>query len=321
MKLQIIFLKKKYIYYVLAIIIFTITLTFLLLFKTNAISTFNIINESKMMQADLTGDGNKDILYIKTDVDKYYIQINSGDKCYYLEPSKKLNTVGNYYLQWPMRLTLMDISRNNVPEIFTQASVNNKAVQHVFLWTGEKYEDIFSSTNNILGFVDSKNNKTPKMLSGNIKDGELNLISYIFIQDSLKSFDYNYVDNYMGKTTVLGFINLMATFPVSELTMPKDLFTSDLNGNDISLLSDLSDRKVHLTFQDAVFKDFKWDKDGNTSDVLWTLNFKGTNTNDLLEPNVTNLKESKNYTIELILKLIPNTNKDPSFKISSIDIK
>ena len=202
MKLQIIFLKKKYIYYVLGIIIFTISLTFLFLFKTSAISTFNIVNEAKMMQADLTGDGTKDILYIKTDVNKYYIQINSGDKSYYLEPSKKINTVGNYYLQWPMRLTLMDISRNNVPEIFTQASVNNKAVQHVFLWTGEKYEDIFSSTNNILGFVDSKNNKTPKMLSGNIKDGKLNLISYIFIQDSLKSFDYNYVDNYMGKTTV-----------------------------------------------------------------------------------------------------------------------
>ncbi|MBU3097761.1 MULTISPECIES: VCBS repeat-containing protein [Clostridium] len=321
MKIQIIFLKKKYIYYVLGIIIFTISLTFLFLFKTSAISTFNIVNEAKMMQVDLTGDGTKDILYIKTDADKYFIQINSGDKSYYLEPSKKINTVGNYYLQWPMRLTLMDISRNNVPEIFTQASVNNKAVQHVFLWTGEKYEDIFSSTNNILGFVDSKNNKTPKMLSGNIKDGKLNLISYIFIQDSLKSFDYNYVDNYMGKTTVLGFINLMATFPVSELTIPKDLFTSDLNGNDISLLSDLSNKKVQLTFQDGVFKDFNWDKDGNASDVLWTLNFKGTNTNDLLDPKVSDLKETRNYTIELILKLIPNTNKDPSFKISSIDIK
>ena len=200
MKLQIIFLKKKYIYYALAILIFTITLTFFLLFKNDSISTFNIVNESKMMQADLTGDGTKDILYIKTDADKYYIQINSGDISYYLEPSKKNNTVGNYYLQWPMRLTLMDISRNNVPEIFTQASVKDKAVQHVFLWNGEKYKDIFCSTNNVFGFVDSKNNKTPKMLSGNIKDGELNLTSYFFIQDSLKSFDYNYVDNYMGKT-------------------------------------------------------------------------------------------------------------------------
>jgi len=319
MKLRIVFLKKKYIYYVLAIIIFTITLTFFLLLKKDSISTFNIVNEAKMMQADLTGDGTKDILYIKTEADKYYIQINSGDKSYYLEPSKKINTVGNYYLQWPMRLTLMDISRNNVPEIFTQASVKNKAVQHVFLWNGEKYEDIFSSSNNILGFVDSKNNKTPKMLSGNIKDGKLNFVSYIFIQDSLKSFDYNYVENYMGSTTVLGFINLMSTFPVSELNFPKDIFASDLNGNDISLLSDLSNRKVHLAFQDAVFKDFNWDKDGNTSDILWTLNFKGTNANDL--------KETKNYTIELILKLIPNTSKDSSsgkdssFKITSIDIK
>lgn len=290
MKLQVVFFKKKYIYYALALIVFTIVLTFFFLFKKSSISTFNIVNETKMMQADLTGDGTKDILYIKTEADKYYIQINSKDKSYYLEPSKKISTVGNYYSQWPMRLTLMDISRNNVPEIFTQASVKNKSIQHAFLWTGEIYEDIFCSRNNILGFVDSKNNKTPKVLSGNIKDGKLNFISYIFIQDSLKSFDYNYTDNYMGKNTVLSFIDLMASFPVAELNIPKELFTSDLDGNDISLLDDLSNKKMHLAFQDAVFKDYTWDKDGNASNILWTLNFKGTNTNDL--------KETKNYSIE-----------------------
>ena len=313
MKLQVIFLKKKFIYYALAIIIFAIMLTFFLFFRKSSISTFNIVNENKMMQADLTGDGTKDILYIKTEKDKYYIQINSEDKSYYLEPSKKINTVGNYYTEWPMRLTLMDISRNNVPEIFTQASQKNKAIQHVFLWNGEKFDDIFCSTNNILGFVDSKNNKTPKVLSGNIKDGKMNFISYIFIKNSLKSFDYNYVDNYMGKNTILGFINLMASFPLAELNISKELFAPDLNGNDISLLSDLSSRKVYFNFQDAVFKDYNWDKDGNASEILWTLNFKGTNTNDL--------KETKNYTIELILKLMPKDDKVSTFKISSISIK
>ena len=313
MKLQVIFLKKKFIYYALAIIIFAIVLTFFLFIREGSISTFNIVNENKMMQADLTGDGTKDILYIKTEKDKYYIQINSEDKSYYLEPSKKINTVGNYYTEWPMRLTLMDISRNNVPEIFTQASQKNKAIQHAFLWNGEKFDDIFCSTNNILGFIDSKNNKTPKVLSGNIKDGKMNFISYIFIKNSLKSFDYNYVDNYMGKNTILGFINLMTSFPLAELNISKDLFVSDLNGNDISLLGDLSNRKVYFNFQDAVFKDYNWDKDGNANEILWTLNFKGTNANEL--------KETKNYTIELIMKLVPNGDKSSTFKISSISIK
>ena len=313
MKLQVIFLKKKFIYYALAIIIFAIVLTFFLFIREGSISTFNIVNENKMMQADLTGDGTKDILYIKTEKDKYYIQINSEDKSYYLEPSKKINTVGNYYTEWPMRLTLMDISRNNVPEIFTQASQKNKAIQHAFLWNGEKFDDIFCSTNNILGFIDSKNNKTPKVLSGNIKDGKMNFISYIFIKNNLKSFDYNYVDNYMGKNTILGFINLMTSFPLAELNISKDLFVSDLNGNDISLLGDLSNRKVYFNFQDAVFKDYNWDKDGNANEILWTLNFKGTNANEL--------KETKNYTIELIMKLVPNGDKSSTFKISSISIK
>lgn len=313
MKLQVIFLKKKFIYYTLAIIIFTIMLACFLFFRNSSISTFNIVNENKMMQADLTGDGTKDILYIKTEKDKYYIQINSEDKSYYLEPSKKINSVGNYYTEWPMRLTLMDISRNNVPEIFTQASQQNKAIQHAFLWNGEKFDDIFCSTNNILGFVDSKNNKTPKVLSGNIKDGKMNFVSYIFIKNSLKSFDYNYVDNYMGKNTILGFINLMTSFPLAELNISKELFAPDLNGNDISLLNDLSNRKTYFNFQDAVFKDYNWDKDGNANEILWTLNFKGTNISDL--------KETKNYSIELILKLIPKDDKMSTFKISSINIK
>ena len=313
MKLQVVFLKKNFIYYALAIIVFAIVLIFFLFFKKSSISTFNVITENKMIQADLTGSGTKDILYIKTDADKYYIQINSKDKSYYLEPSKKNNTVGNYYLQWPMRLTLMDISRNNAPEIFTQASVNNKAIQHAFLWNGGKFNDIFCSTNNILGFIDSKNNKTPKVLSGNIKDGKINFISYIFIENNLKSFDYNYVDNYMGKDTISGFINLMTSFPLAELNISKELFAPDLNGNDISLLSDLSNSKVHFNFQDAVFKDYAWDKDGNASEILWTLNFKGTNVSDS--------KEIKNYTMELILKIMPGFDKISTFKISSIGIK
>ena len=313
MKFQVIFLKMKFVYYALAIIIFAIMLTFFLFFTKGSISTFNIVNEPKMVQSDLTGDGTKDILYIKTSMNKYYIQINSEGKSYYLEPSKKNNTVGNYYTQWPMRLTLMDISRNNIPEIFTQASINNKAIQHVFFWNGGKFDDIFCSTNNILGFIDSKNNKTPKVLSGNIKDGKMNFISYIFIKNNLKSFDYNYDDNYMGKETILGFINLLTSFPLSELNMSKELFTPDLNGNDISLLSDLSNRKVFFNFQDAVFKDYNWDKGGNVSEILWTLNFKGTNTTDL--------KQTNNYNIELILKLMPNNDKVSTYKISSISIK
>jgi len=319
MKLQVIFLKKKFIYYSLVIIVFAITLTFFLLFKESTISTFSIVNQSKVMQSDLTGDGVKDILYIKTEKDKYSIQINSEDKSYYLEPSKKINTVGSYSVNWPMKITLMDISRNNIPEIFTQASsedtssIKNKAIQHAFFWDGEKFNDILCSTNNILGFVDSKNNKTPKVISGNIKDGKANFTSYILIKNSLMSFDYNYTDNYMGKNTISSFINLMASFPVAELNISKELFAPGLSGNDISLLGDLSNKKIKLNFQDGVFKDTNWNKEGNATQILWTLNFKGGNTGTL--------NAVPNYTLELILELLPNDDKTSTFKISSLSIK
>jgi hypothetical protein len=70
---------------------------------------------------------------------------------------------------------------------------------------------------------------------------------------------------------------------------------------------------INFKFQDAVFKDLKWDKEGNASEILWTTNFKGTTSKDL--------KDTKNYTIELILKLMPKNDSTSTFKISSISIK
>ncbi|MFD3156261.1 hypothetical protein ACFIJ5_05290 [Haloimpatiens sp. FM7330] len=124
MKLKVFFLKKKHIYAAIAILIMLILLIILLSFNSkNTISTFNIISSDKLFKTDLTGDGEEDILYIKTDKDKYYIQVNTkNNKNIFIEPNKKLNTVGTYIKYWPMRLTLKDISRDNIPEIFIQSS-------------------------------------------------------------------------------------------------------------------------------------------------------------------------------------------------------
>ena len=104
----------------------------------------------------------------------------------------------------------------------------------------------------------------------------------------------------------------MASFPLAELNISKELFTPSLSGNDISLLSDLSNRKLYFNFQDAVFKDYAWNKAGNASDIIWTLNFKGT--------SISSPKETKNYTIELILKLFTKGDNTSTFKINSISI-
>lgn len=291
MKLKVIFLKKKYFYYLFAIIaILVLTLIFILSRKTT--STFSTIVDNTIRKADFTGDGKEDILYIKRTLDKYYIQVNTDNNNYMLEPSKKLNTLGSFYDYNPMKLTLMDISRNKVPEIFIQALEKDTPIQHIFLYDSNKFEDIFCSTNNFLGFMDSNNNKTPRVLSGSIKENKIEFTNYMLINNKMQNFSYNYKENFMGKDTVMGFIKYIETLPSGESAMPKDIFYPGLNGNDLAAIGKLSGENNSFIFLNAWFKDTNWNKAGEISEVIWSFSFKGiSNVNkDVIKSYVVNLK-------------------------------
>lgn len=314
MKFRVIFLKKKHIYYALLILVIIILLAvFISTRKTSP--TFNtLVDNSKMIQTDLTGDGKKDILYIKTEKDKYYMEVNTGEKSFYLEPDKKMATAGIYDPYNPLKVTLMDVTRDKVPEIFIQSSQNGKGVQHVFIWDDGKFKDVFCSSNSILGFADCSNNKTPKFLSGKITSNKIEFSNYIFIPDSnkLEKFAFNHKDNYMGRDTILSFIKYIGSLPEGEAEKPANIFYPGLNGDDISLIGKLSGENNTYVFQNCVFKDNKSDKNGDITEALWTLNFKAASN--------TNKKQIKNYSLNVLLK--PNEKADENylFKIYSIKL-
>lgn len=314
MKLRVIFLKKRYIYYALMSIMLVILLIVLITTRKTS-QTFNtVVNNNKLIQADLTGDGKKDMLYIKTEKDKYYMELNTGEKSFYLEPDKKLPTMGVYDEFNPLKVTLMDITRDKVPEIFIQASEKNSAVQHVFLWNGSKYADIFCGANNIIGFSDSSTNKTPKFLSGKMGANKIELTSYMYMYDNskLENVVFNYKDNFMGRDSIFSFIKYIEALPGSEANKPSNIFYPGLSGQDLSVIGRLAGEQNTYSFQNCVFKDIKSDKNGVASEVLWTLNFKA----------VSNISKDKvkNYTLNVSLK--PEGKEDAAnfFKISSISL-
>ncbi|WMJ79471.1 VCBS repeat-containing protein [Clostridium sp. MB40-C1] len=312
MKFKVFFIKRKHIYYsVLILLVFIFFIIFTNL-KPKDISfpTFSMNLDKEAYKADLTGDGNNDILYITTLKDKYHLQVNTEKDSIFIQPNKNINTLGTYTPYWSARIKLLDMNRDKIPEIFIQASEKNKPIQHGFLYNNGKFETIFSSHNNILGFIDFSNNKTPKLISGNISKNGLEFYNYILIQNELKKYTYNYEENFVGKDVILSFINLVTTNTSSSYITDKNLFSNDTDKSSLYVTDALITSDINYTFQDAQFIDIKSDTNGNPSQIQWILNFRGISKN---APS-----SVKNYTLKLLLKSDKSSNDSYHYKIFSI---
>lgn len=314
LKFRVLFLKKKQIYYFLLVVVVLLFFGVSVLSNNRAsYTTFKVGPWDKTYKADLNGDGKEDLLYVTLNKsNKYYLQIISDKESQYLEPNKSLPTLGNYCLHWPMRVKLLDISRDKVPEIFLQSSVNNKPIQHIFIHTNNNYTDIFSSYNNTLGFIDCSNNQSPKIISGNIYQNNFSFANYILLQDKLEKYYYKTEETFMGKDTILNFINLITTLNPENFQPNEDIFDPKYYGNVSSVVKSLASFGSNFIFQDATFIDTKSNKDGKPIQVEWILNFRA---NSVSSPN-----ELKNYTLKLVLNAFVNSKEKFYYKISFISL-
>lgn len=312
MKLRVLFLKRQYIYYA-ALGVILIILFILFFISKESSPTFATTDTNRSIKNyDVTGDGAKDLISIKTIDNKYTININSKEKNYTLIPNKKLNTLGYNYDYWPLRLTFIDISRDKLPEIFTQGSQSGRSVQHMFIWDKDKFQDFFCSTNNLFGFIDLHNNKTPKIISANIEGNSIHMSNFIFSQHKLINYTSNYSDNFLGKDSIVSFIKYLEGLPQNELDKPNDIFYPGLDGNALSAIGILSASDNTFRFQDGIFMDNRCNSDGDIIEVKWILNFKAISNKDN--------SKIKRYTLNLNLKKQGDPSQKYYFKISSMQL-
>lgn len=309
MKFRIIFLKKKYIYFFILLLIF-ITIVIIFMVCRSSSPSFNTISNSKKIKADFNGDGKDDILSIVRNGNKYSMKVAIEDKTFNFQTDKNSSVIENYCPYWPIRITLMDISRNKIPEIFVQGSIGNKPVQRIFTFNNNKFDNILSNYNNILGLIDYKNNKTPKVISGKFQEDNMTLSNYIFLNYKFKNYNYDNNSTFMGKDTICTFIKLIQGLPESESYKPKDIFSPNISSQNMSLIGNMSGENNSYIFQDALFMENKCNTNGNTSELSWSLNFKAISK---VDSNII-----KNYTINLILVPDKNSQKKYYFKIASM---
>ncbi|MBL4932381.1 VCBS repeat-containing protein [Clostridium sp. YIM B02565] len=308
MKLRVLFIHKKQIFFLLMFLILCfISVILFNLFSQkeygDSLSVFAKEDYEKGLKKDLNGDGKEDVINITTKDDKYYVGATINNKSYMLSPDTKLASLGKEYPNWGIRLFMKDISRDGIPEIFLQSSQEDTAISHIFSWTGLEFKDYFYSTNNVMGILNSQNNKTPKFFSGKVVDGLLTFDSYMLIGNNFKNTSY---DQYTvpGRQSVTELIDA-----IEAASVPYELpsfFCNSTTESDAALLWKLDKNVYSYKFQDAFFLDDKWDKNGDITSIIWQINFKRTNKST-----------SKNDSIIIKAKVIPS-NKD--YKVSSVSL-
>ncbi|EJT6662926.1 hypothetical protein C4D51_03350 [Clostridium perfringens] len=288
------------------ITIILISFTLIFTFKDN--STKSVINENTIketIKSDLNGDGKEDYLYIELGSENNYI-INAtiNEKSYELTPNKTINSLGNFSPNRPITLNLLDLDRNNIKEIIVQSSEEDSSIQHLFKWTGNDFEDIFYSTNNILGIVDSNNGKTPKILSFSLGDSKENIQKYMLLNKKFKNISYDTVEP-TGLYSIISFIDIISlNYEISELP---NIFATYISKEDLSQIWRLEKESYYYDFQDAFFMDIAWNNTGEATNCSWILNF-----NKIPKENPNNKSQVK-FIIQL-------EKINDTFLISSINL-
>lgn len=302
-------IKRKAI--VIIIFLLLITSCYKLFLSTPTLSSvFNFDQKDNIWEEDLNGDKKKDTIFIKYTSQGFIAQVNlNKNKTFSLDYTKDLPTLGEYCDYWPLRISTLDISRDNSKEIFLQSSFHNKPIQHIFTWDGYKYVNILSSTDNILGFLDSSNTRTPKVFLGNFENGDMKLKNYIYSKDRLEEITAINPLPFPGEDTISSLISLIETLPNQYITVP-DYFYSQISGADLESLFRLANGSNSFVFQDGYFIDLAWQENGTATCFNWILNFRAINTTDS--------SMVKNVTINLML----NKYRDENFpyKITSFNV-
>lgn len=308
-------LSRKFIVYVILFLLIISSLPIMTIYYSNnknddilasldvedTASCISLINNSGSYSIDLNGDGNKDFIYYTVKNNKYHIYVESNGSEDELIPNQPLNIIGTDTLK-NISLHFMDVTRNHIPDIFVQSFDNKTPVTHIFSLSDKKFKDIFSSTDNCIGTIDTSNNRTPKVISFNItkEDEEIKEFMYINNRFSNISYEKDSIDCIPVVQSLIGTIELPY-----EVESGPDIFTTNADDYTKSILWRLLKVNNTYTFNSCFFKDSKSDKNGNPIEYTWLLNFSRYSKDE------SKLLSTEIFTINII-------KVDDSYKVNSI---
>ncbi|MGL5151495.1 MAG: hypothetical protein ACRC7N_13090 [Clostridium sp.] len=302
--MKILIIKRKNIFLILSLFILIILILIFMFNKSENgdADIFNPIPTNKDSLVDLTGDGVDDKIRVISNKNTIDIEIESRERRYLL--SKLCNNVlVDNISSWPIKIYIVNVSRNNRYELLVQGCKNGKPISYLFGWRDGSFTILNESNYNISGILDSNGLKTPQFIVLNSSDVQSSTHSYMFqdvekIDITNKNIILPKIDN------IFSFINLIET--TYELDELPNIFSSSISRDDLAILWSFGKDTYQYSFEDGFFYDNKFDSFNNFTSISWRLTFERYNKKD---PN------SPKDELTIILEYSKNGDE---FKISKI---
>lgn len=224
---------KKMIYFILIPVFIIIFCAFfysisrLVLKKTQTIVTMSSsIKNYKILQVDTDGNEKKDTITIDIDEKnkEYKIEIlNDENKKFLLFPNNELNIKAFYTQWWPLKITIADINKDNIPEIIIQLSRSTQAVSlYIFRWDGKKYTAFLSGSYEGIILEDLTQDKIPEIiLEENIpgKGEKYNIFTW-------KQNCFSSINNY-SYTAIKGYDKIKAIIKILSSPYEEEFYSKN----------------------------------------------------------------------------------------------
>lgn len=271
-----ILLIRKQLIIDLIILIFILILVCLASFCyyfSNSITSQTIfpVNPSKDSDYDLTGDGITDNFQLISNENIIDFNVKTSSSEFYFSKEVNDKILFTKSIHWDPKIFIHDLSRNNIPEIILMGSKNNKSIYYIFVWNNNKFNLIASDNGNILGILDCKNTKTPQCISLSSASGGNSAKSFMVVNNSALDTTSSNL-NLPSLDSILNFINLVE-LPYNLDELP-DIFTNNINKNELSILWNLDKDNYSYAFQNAFFYDYNWNDEGDPTAFKWRLSFE-----------------------------------------------
>lgn len=294
-------IKHSIIYFLILFVLFS---SLLLYFNEEKyISVFNYENNI-YSDFDLDGDGILDKLEILKESNKYTINIHTQNNVYTLYTSDNNKYLADTTSSFPIKVNILDLSRDNIPEIIIRATLNSKPINYIFTFNNNNFNNILQSEYNLLGLLDSNNNRTPSIYSLTSRKGDSSALAYMVINNEVKDIS-SIKKNIPGLSLIQELIDYIE-YPY-ELNTAPDIFSSTIPKSDILILWELNKNNNRYNFQSGYFYDYKWNKNGEFNGLIWNISF-----------NQVDKKNPSSLDKELSLYLTIEYDKYNELKITSV---
>lgn len=288
---------------IIFIILFLICIFYIVNKPVIEVNSPTIINSDANI--DLTGDGIPENIKIINTKNSSDLQITTSKKTILLSSLISDKYISDYSNSYNMNVLILNISRDNKPEILIQGYKKNSPITYLFTYEQNKFVLKYSSKTPIVGLIDSNMNRTPQLYLLNGINTKTSFKNFMLINDEFVDITKNskIINDY---DKILSFINIVSLdYAITEYP---DIFHKYIDKSNVSVLYSLDKDNFKYSFKDGFFYDNEIDSDGILQNIRWNLTFE--------KANKTSLKKE-----EIIFELDLSREDKKNFKISNVCLK